>query len=153
VGPTSGYGQAACVARETERAGELALGDREGAQGYVKLISDLLRGERSLDAKQAAGANERYDGATRPRLRPAVTNDTKASTVGEDPPRGLRVASSKAASAVRGGQRGGALTGRAVVPPGWRSGAHPHEYRRLPEAPAAAPSPLHMPVPRRSSVA
>ena len=58
-------------------------------KGHVKLIGDLLSGERSLGAKHAVGANQRYDSATRPRLRPAVTDDTKATAVGEDLPHRL----------------------------------------------------------------
>ena len=68
--PTLGRGPAACVARELD-ASELALGDRERAQGHAKLIRNLLRSERSLGAKQAVGASRRYDGASRPRLQPA----------------------------------------------------------------------------------
>ena len=62
------------VAHEVEHASELALGDRERAQGHVKLIGDLLSGERSLRAEPAADASQRDDGAGRPRLRPAVTD-------------------------------------------------------------------------------
>ena len=130
---------------EVERTGELALGDGERAQGHVKLIGDLLSDERSLGAEQAVGANQRHDSATRPRLRPAVTDNTKASAVGEDLPRGLGVDPSEAASAVGGGQRGGALAGPTVVPPRRRSGAHRHEYRRPPEAPALPPLPPQSP--------
>ena len=86
------------------------------AQGHVKLIGDLLSGERSLRAEPAADASQRDDGASRPRLWPAVTDDIKASGVGEHLPRGLGVGLSEAAGAVRGGERRGGLAGPAMVP-------------------------------------
>jgi hypothetical protein len=61
-----------------------------------------------------------------------VTDDTKASSVSQDLPRGLRACPSESAGAVRGGQRSGALAGSAVVAPRRWSAAHRHEYRRPP---------------------
>ena len=58
-------------------------------RGNVKLVGDLLSGERSLHAEAAVEASQRDDGAGRPGLRPTVTDDTKASGVGEHLPRGL----------------------------------------------------------------
>jgi hypothetical protein len=130
------HGQAARVAREVEHASELALGDRERAQGNVKLVGDLLSGERSLRAEAAVDASQRDDGAGRSCLRPTVTDDTKASGVGENLPRGLGVGLSEAAGAVRGGLRRGALAGRAMVPQRRWSAAHRLDYGRPPEAPA-----------------
>ena len=130
------HGQAARVAREVEHASEFALGDRERAQGNVKLVGDLLSGERCVRAEAAVDASQRDDGAGRPCLRPTVTDDTKASGVGEHLPRGLGVGLSEAAGAVRGGQRRGALAGPAMVAQRRWSAGHRLDYRRPPEAPA-----------------
>ena len=59
AGPTSGGGQAVRVAREVEHARELSFSDRERTQGHVKFVGDLLSGERSIGAEQAANASQR----------------------------------------------------------------------------------------------
>ena len=47
------------ASREVDHASELALGDRERAQGNVKLVSDQLSRERSLHAEAAVDASQR----------------------------------------------------------------------------------------------
>jgi hypothetical protein len=44
------------VAHEVERAGELALGDRERAEGHVKLVGDLLGDDEPSARSEAARA-------------------------------------------------------------------------------------------------
>ena len=139
AGPTSGGGHAVRVAREVEHTRELPFSDRQRTQGHVKFVGDLLSGEHSIRAEQAANASQRHDGARRPRLRPAAADDTEPGSVGEHLPDGLGVGPSEAAGAVRGGQRGRALAGRAMVAQRRRSGTHRREYRRPPEGLASRP--------------
>jgi hypothetical protein len=106
AGPTCGGGHAVRVAREVEHARELSFSDRERTQNHVKFVGDLLSGERSIGAEQAANASQRDDGARRPRLRPAAADNTEPGRVGEHLPGGLGVGPSEAAGAVRGDQRG-----------------------------------------------
>lgn len=108
-------GRAGRVAREVQRAGELAFGDDDRAEGHVKFVGYLLGGERSSRPEQAIGASQGDDGAGGPRLRPAVAYDAEAGGVGDYLPGGLSVGPSEKARAPGRGQGGGALTGRSVV--------------------------------------
>ena len=144
----SGRGRSGRVARDVQRAGEFAFGDGQRAEGHLKFVGYLLGGERSPRPEEATSASQGDDGASRPRLRPAVADDAEAGGVGKHLPSGLGVGPSESARTPGGGQGGGALAGRSMVAQRRWLGAHWLEYRRRPEAIGAQLNPC---TPRRRS--
>jgi hypothetical protein len=130
----SGRGRAVRVARDVQRAGELAFGDGERTEAHVKFVGDLPHGERSPRPEQATGASQGDDGTGGPRLRPAVADDAEARSVGDHLPGGPGVGPPEAARIPRGGQGGGTLAGPSVVAHRRWLCTHRLEYRRRPEA-------------------
>jgi hypothetical protein len=68
-------GRRSRVAREVQRPGELLFGDGECAEAHFKLVGDLLGGDRSSSAEEAADASHGDDRSGGPGLRPAVTHE------------------------------------------------------------------------------
>ncbi len=98
------------VVSEVQSARELAFGhDRRGEAG-AQVVGDPLGTECSSGPDQPTGSRDGHDGAGRPRLRTAVTDESQTGGVGEQLPCGPGMGPAQVAHAPQAGQMRGPLT-------------------------------------------